>query len=125
MKMSVYQVMYNNAAGDYYVNQWTEKEWQADTIRNQEGHFSEVAICRSEAELEALIQEIRGPVVYAVFENRAAGEVFISEEDNLSGNWRGSKYGHFSLIGTHNTREEAEVQAQSSREYYAHQVKYY
>lgn len=103
--------MYNNAAGEHSVRTWTEEEledWQQSGYRTQDGHFREYGLYASEEELETAIADLRGPTVFCVFENRPAWEAFISEEDGLSGNWRGSKYGHFSLTGEYDDREDAE-----------------
>lgn len=115
----MYQLMYNNAAGDYYVNKWTTDQierWRSSGYRLQEGHFREIALCSSKDDLEGQIRQLAGETIYAVFENGAAGEVFVSEENGISGNWRGSKYGYFSLVGEYSSREGAEKDAQSRQE---------
>ncbi len=117
-----YQLMYNNAAGEHYVNQWTDEDienWCESGYRLQEGYSRQVALCSSKDELEKQIRELAGEPIYAVFENRAAGEVFVSTEDGISGNWRGSKYGHFNLVSEYSSPEGAESNAQSRREYFA------
>lgn len=109
-----FQLMYNNAAGDYYVNSGNEEDFS-----RQEGYFSEVGFFRSREELDEEIERWRRETtVYAVFENNAAGEVFMSAEDALSGNWRGSKYGYFTLVIEYETKEEAESHVARTREYY-------
>ena len=117
-----YQIMYNNAAGEHYVNKYTEEEWdnwEESGVRNQEGHYSEIEVCNSQEEVDKFLEEFRGETVFAVFEDRPAGEVFMSEEDCLSGNWRGSKYGYSNLVAEYNNREEAEAHVQRSKEYFA------
>ncbi len=106
-----YQLMYNNAAGEHRIILCSKEDvdnWEVSGYRLQKGYFSEVGLYETEAELEEAIEELRGPVVYAVFENRPAGEGFISEEDNLTGNWRGNKYGYSSLIAEFPARKAAE-----------------
>lgn len=102
-----YQLMYNNAAGEYYTNNFDTEEEALD-MPSQAGYFNEIGIF-SDKEIDKAIEDLRGPTVYAVFENRAAGGGFISEEDNLTGNWRGSKYGYSSLIAEFPAREAAEA----------------
>ncbi len=103
--MKYYQLFYNNAAGEYYTNQAdTEEEASNPPL----SYFNEIGIF-SDKEIDKAIEDLRGPTVYAVFEDRSAGEGFISEEDNLTGNWRGSKYGYSSLIAEFPAREAAEA----------------
>jgi len=118
----MYQLMYNNAAGEHYVNEWTTDQierWRSSGYRLQEGHFREIALCSSEDELEEQIRELAGATIYAVFENGPAGEVFVSEENGISGNWRGSKYGYFSLGGEYSSQDAADQDAQERQEYFA------
>ena len=116
-----FQLMWNNAAGDYYVNKWTQDElddWENSGYRNQEGHYAERGLYDSAEKLEKALKELKGPPVFAVFENRAAGEVYSSEENGLSGNWRGSREGHANLIATFDTQEEADAYVKERREYF-------
>ena len=105
-----YQLLYNGAAGDYFVNKWTQEDlddWEARGVRNQYGYYNEVGMYDSKEELEKAIEELRGKPVFAVFEDHAAGEVYYSQEDNLTGNWKGSREGHANLIAEFDTEEEA------------------
>jgi hypothetical protein len=116
-----YQLLYDRAAGDYEVRDWTDEEldeWESSGYRTQYGHYTEVGLYDSKEELDKAIEELRGKPVFAVFEDRAAGEVFWSEEDNLSGNWRGSKYGHANCVAEFDTEEEAKEYVKKQREYY-------
>ncbi len=45
----------------------------------------------TQAELDQAIEKLRGEPVFAVFENSGACEIFWTQEDNLTGNWRGTK----------------------------------
>ena len=124
---TIYQIMVNWAAGDYYVNKYTSQQWenwQENGIRSQEGHYNEVSICFSQEEVEIELEGLKGKTVYAVFEDSPSGNVFDSEENNLSGNWRGNKYGHFSCIAEYKYREDAELHVKELREYY-HNLCYY
>ncbi len=116
-----YQLLYNGPAGEYYVNEWTEEDldnWEDRGVRNQYGHFNEVGMYDSKEELEKAIEELRGPKVFAVFEDVAAGVVYYSEEDNLTGNWKGSREGHANFVAEFDTEEEAEEYVRKRREYY-------
>lgn len=61
------------------------------------------------AEAEAAREELRGQTVYAVFWNRGEARGYVSAEDNLSGNWRGSRDGFYSCVSEHETQESAEM----------------
>lgn len=116
-----YQIMYNSGAGAYYINEWTDDQlenWESSGYRTQEGHYTEFGLYNTKEELKIGLQELRGKTVFAVFEDSAAGDVFWSAEDNVSGNWRGSKYGHASLIGEFDTQEEAEILVRLSKEFF-------
>lgn len=117
----MYQVCYNNAAGEGWIQPWTNEDWENwDTagVRNQYGHFNVIGEFKSKAEAEAALEELRGDPVFVVFDNGPAGEAFVSEEDGLSGNWRGSKYGHFSNVGEYREAADAEAHKQRLEEYY-------
>lgn len=116
-----YQLLHNVAAGEYYVNEWTEEElddWENSGYRTQEGYYNEVGLYDSKEELEKAIEDLRGPDTFAVFEDRAAGEVYSSKEDNLTGNWRGSREGHANLVAEFDTQEEADKFVQDRKVYY-------
>lgn len=106
-----YQLMYNNAAGKHWVRTWVEEEledWEQSGYRTQDGYYTEWGLYNSKEELEKAVVDLRGPTVFCVFEDRSDWEAFISEENKLSGNWKGSKYGYYSLAGEYNDREAAE-----------------
>lgn len=115
---TVYQLMYDSPAGEYYVNYWTREEYDndSDRIRWQEGHFSTVGFYLSREELDKAIDELRGEVRYAVFRNYLTGEVFITKEDGISGNWRGSKRSPANYVDDFATYEEAQALAKKLRE---------
>jgi len=116
-----YQLMVNAAAGEYKVNEWTEEEledWENSGYRTQEGHYTEVGLFDTQEELDVAIEEEKGEPVFAVFENGPAGEVHWSQEDNLSGNWRGSREGHANLVDEFKTQAEAEKDVAKRREYF-------
>lgn len=102
--MAKYQLMVNGAAGDYYINSWTEEEWEAG-IRNTEGFYNEVAVYDSKKELEKGIEDYRGEKRFVVYTSLEGA--FYTEEDNFSGNWKGSKYPYATYYGDYNTKEEA------------------
>ena len=90
----VYQLLYNRAAGDHTVRVWSEDDlddWQNSGYRTQDGFYNEVGLYSSEDELNKAIEKLKGKSVFAVFINRGTGECWWSKEDNLSGNWRGSR----------------------------------
>lgn len=92
----------NHAAGEYRILPVDE-----NTPR-QFGYFSCVEEFPTWEEAEAKARKLREETsVFAVFFDHAAGEGFVSVEDCFSGNWRGSKYGSYSLIGEYKTEEEA------------------
>ena len=116
-----YQLMVNTAAGEYRVNEWTEEEledWENSGYRTQEGHYTEVGLFDTQEELDAAIKEEEGEPVFAVFENDPAGEVYWSEENNFSGNWRGSREGHANLVDEFKTQAEAEKDVVRRRKYF-------
>jgi hypothetical protein len=116
-----YQLLHNVAAGEYYVNEWTQEQlddWENSGYRTQEGHYNEVGLYDTKEELEKAIEDLRGPDVFAVFEDRAAGEVYSSKEDNLTGNWRGSREGHANLVAEFDTQEEADKFVRERKAYY-------
>jgi hypothetical protein len=98
----MYGLFVNYAAGEHFI-----QVIAADELRDV-GYFTCIAEFETWEEAEAKVQEMREESkVFAVFFNHAAGEGFVSVEDCFSGNWRGSKYGHYSLIGEYKTEEEA------------------
>ncbi|KKM23135.1 hypothetical protein LCGC14_1618200 [marine sediment metagenome] len=106
-----YQVCYNRAAGEANIIKWSDEEWEnceESGVRNQYGHSNVVAECDTQPEADKQFEALKGDPVYAVFVNYSAGEVFMSVEDGLTGNWRGSKYGYSSLVGEHDSRDGAE-----------------
>ncbi len=116
-----YQLLYNVAAGEYYVNEWTQEQlddWENSGYRTKEGYYNEVGLYDTKEELEKAIEELRGPDVFAVFEDRAAGEVYSRKENNLTGNWRGSREGHANLVAEFGTKEEADKFVKEKREFY-------
>ena len=116
-----YQLMYNAAAGEHEVNKWTQDQldnWEESGYRTQEGYFNEVGIYDSKEELDRAIKELEGEPVFAVFENGAAGEVYSSEENNLTGNWRGSREGHANLVAEYKTKEEADQHVEERKKYF-------
>lgn len=75
----------------------------------QDGYFSCDRLFDTREEAEKYIEEeIKKSTVYAVFFDNVSDEWFISEEHCYSGNWRGSKYPHYTLIKECKTKEEAE-----------------
>jgi hypothetical protein len=116
-----YQLLYDAPAGAYYVKEWTQEEladWENSGYRTQDDHYREVGLYDSQEELEKAIQELRGPKVFAVFEDQSAGEVYTTPEDNLTGNWRGSREGHANLVAVFENQEEAEKFVEERRAYY-------
>lgn len=77
--------------------------------RNRYPHWHVVYEADTYEEAEEYIEERkRSTIRYAVYFNRPAGEYMITEENDYSGNWRGSKYGHFTFQADFETYEEAE-----------------
>ncbi len=116
-----YQLLYNAGAGDYYVNEWTQEDlddWENSGCRKQYGHYNEIGLYDSKEELEEAIEELRGEPAWAVFEDRVAGEVYASQEDNLTGNWRGSREGRANLVQVFDSEEEAREYVREQQEYY-------
>jgi len=97
------QLMVNNAAGDFYFNQCAPSEER----RLNQGHYREAAYGRKSKMCEK-IKELRGPVRYAVFFDRTDCDGFITQEDQWSGNWKGSKYGRNAFCGEFDTMKEAQ-----------------
>lgn len=96
-------VFENDGAGEVYI-----KIILADDPM-QEGYFSCDRLFDKREEAEQYIEEeIKKSTVYAVFFDNVSDEWFISEEHCYSGNWRGSKYPHYTLIKECKTKEEAE-----------------
>lgn len=113
MDGKIWQLLYDRAAGEHMVQWWTLDQWenwQESGVRNQYGHFSEWAHGTDEAALEKEIEAMRGPTIWAVYFNRPAWEGFVSAEDGLSGNWRGSKYGHFDLVAEYSEAEHLDAE---------------
>jgi len=112
----MYQLMVNSAAGDYYVTEWTQSEldnWSGAGYRTQEGHYNEYGLYDTKEELNKAISGFAGKNVYAVFYDGSAGDAFVSEENNLSGNWKGSKYSPYSFVKVFDNQEEAKKYARS------------
>ena len=82
------------------------------------GHFEVIGEHLSEEALEAELEELRGPTRFCVFHDRARGDVKITQENGLSGNWKGSKYGTYSFDGEFDSLEEAEVRRQEILSWY-------
>lgn len=101
-----YQLMYNQAAGEMAINEF--KNWPDSTYQQTEGYFTEYGLYDSEKDLDEAIKKLQGKPVFAVFENKAAGRAYWAKEDNLSGNWRGSKHAPYTLIDEFDTQKEAE-----------------
>ncbi len=59
-------------------------------------------------EAQCCFDSLTGQDIYAVFTNYAEHNGFVSVENNTSGNWRGSKYGHYSVHSEHDNKESAE-----------------
>lgn len=117
-------VFLNKAAGEGYI--------EIDPTRCQEGHFTMVDSVkyrpyvegdeeRAKDEARRTLDKLLTEYVVAVFENRAAGEAFI--EDQPSGNWRGSKYGHFSCVAEYPySDEKSHAEAIQKAEEYVRQL---
>jgi len=98
----MYGLYVDRAAGEYRIL------YTYATTPHQINQFSCVAESYSEDEILELVRKMREESkVFAVFFNHATGEGFVSVEDCFSGNWRGSKYAPYSLIGEYATEEEA------------------
>jgi len=102
MEKTTFGVFENHAAGEVFV-----RELESDDCR-QDGYFT----CYQEFSTEQkakdyIIEREEETTVYAVFYNYPAGEGFISQEDDCSGNWKGSKYGHSSYQNDFKTESEA------------------
>ena len=113
-----YQLLYDAASGEHRVEEWTQDEiddWENSGYRKCNGHFDEIGLFDSEEELEKAIEELKGQDVFAVFEDKAAGKIYWAKENNLSGNWRGSKHGHATLIQEFDTQEEADAYVKKQR----------
>ena len=109
----MYQLLYNNGAGKYEVKKWSTWEydnWERSGYRVQYGHMTEVGLFSDSLELEEAISELAGPDVWAVYYNVASGEGFVSIENGVSGNWRGSKHGHYSLIAEYNAAKHPDAE---------------
>jgi len=92
----------NNATGEHYIQRMHE-----DTP-DQDGHFT----CRKEFPIEQeakdyVVKIRKESTVYAVFYNRSANDGFVQAEDDLSGNWKGNKHGHYNYCGDYASREIA------------------
>lgn len=79
---------------------------EGDDVGFHENFIGEYAL-REEAEAD--LKELAGPDVYVVVYDPGAGRAKIVVENGISGNWRGSKHGHFRYISNHATRPEAEI----------------
>jgi len=98
----MFGIFINRAAGDYYI-----QEMHSDTPL-QDGYYHCVESFPTEQEAKDCIAQYREQTaIYCVFFNRPAWEGFVSQEDNFSGNWRGSKYNYYNLCGEYKTEEEA------------------
>ena len=92
----------NNAAGEYYIQQIREDDCR------QDGYFTCYCEFSTEEEAKNYITERKEETtVYAVFYDYPAGEGFISQEHDYSGNWKGSKYGYSNYQNDFKTEQEA------------------
>lgn len=108
-----HQLLVNEAAGKYKTKQWSDedvKNWRESGYSAFDGHFTEVGLYDTPKQLQEAIEEQAGPTVHAVFFSQSSGEGFVSEENNLSGNWRGTKYPGHGLMGEYPTSEETDAQ---------------
>ena len=100
-----YALYINNAGGSYEI---IEYELWEEIPRDRPYHYSLVDVFKTEEDAKAYVEEIKKETTcYAVFYDSARGEGFVSEEDDLSGNWQGSKYGYSTYMGNYGTEEEA------------------
>lgn len=108
----VFQLLYDYGAGEYRVRElmrWeTEPPYSDNYLIQDYGFFNEIGVYDSKKELHAAIEDLKGKPVFACFHDTASDEWFVSEEDDCSGNWRGSKYDPFTCVKEFDTREEAE-----------------
>lgn len=105
-------IMINGSAGDAYI---TETDNCSGIVKD--GFYEQYhKQFPSFEEAEKEYQVLKGPSVWAVFIDRVSGIGFVSEENNFSGNWKGSKYargtpelnGRFDYYNNYPTKEEAE-----------------
>lgn len=90
----------DNAAGNY----WVEK---SNKRRPNCYADLEMQFCTKKEAVKYVESWQRNSTVYCVFFNRSAWDGYVSEENDLSGNWRGSMHGHYNLAGEFKTKKEA------------------
>ncbi|MFC1802312.1 hypothetical protein ACFLY7_02625 [Patescibacteria group bacterium] len=97
-KREIHQMMYNGPAGDYYINRYSsENEYQESP--QQEGYYRE-EFAGTPDEVEKYLKDWEeSSSCWVVFVNESDGDVFVSPESDLSGNWMGSKYPFHRLSG--------------------------
>ena len=87
----MYQLMYNNAAGEHRINQWSQEDvdsWKASGYRLQEGYFSEVGLYETEDELDEAIVEIMAIITLWLAWSRLMGQSpasYTEREDVAAG----------------------------------------
>lgn len=87
-----YQIMYDNA-GEVSVCELTWDTVETGEYSTHSGHMTQYGpLLNTQEQVDAALADLRGPDIFAVFVDRAAGTAFYSRENNCSGNWRGSKY---------------------------------
>jgi hypothetical protein len=59
-------------------------------------------------EAEEAYEQLRGKPIFAVFWNNGAADGYVSQEDNLSGNWRGSRDGHYTCVAEQENQADAD-----------------
>ena len=109
-----YRVMYNQGAGDYYIEEYSRFD---PHYRTQAGYYREIYTSYDEEDCKRFVdKQYDRYQVYCVYWNNASWDGYISEESWGSGNYRGSKHHPYSLVGEYKTREEAEKHLNSLRD---------
>ena len=102
MLKTTFGIFENHAAGEVFI-----RELESDDPR-QDGYFTCYDEFPTEQEAKNCISEREEETtVYAVFYNYPAGEGFVRQEHDYSGNWKGSKYGYSNYQNDFKTEEEA------------------
>ena len=103
MENLTYGVFENGAAGEVFVRELSEND------PRQDGYFTCYEEFTSEQKAKNYITEREEETtVFAVFYNYPAGEGYIRQEDDYSGNWKGSKHSYYNYVEDFKTREKAE-----------------
>lgn len=90
--------------GVIHLNKWLKCKREGELF-----HYSYMEEFKRKKQAEKYMEKVEDEsLCYAVFKNTGEGLWFISPENELSGNWRGSMYGFSTYIDDFSTRKEAE-----------------